>query len=145
MTTATRIKKGTTRADGRLFWSYRKEGEKEREIWITQDAYHRGKLLVMLSHARTRSSNCNLPFDLDIEHLCSIYPSDGICPALGIALSWFGGRTEGSPSLDRIKPNNGYIKGNVAIISDLANRIKSNATTDQVIRVANYLKELNCS
>ncbi len=39
-----------------------------------------------------------------------------------------------------MKLKRGDVVGNVEFISSLANRIKTNATTDQVIRVANYLK-----
>ena len=47
-----------------------------------------------------------------------------------------------SPSIDRIIPELGYVKGNVQIICMLANRIKSNATPDQVIQVGTYFKKI---
>ena len=59
------------------------------------------------------------------------YPK--VCPVLGIELDWgMNGRQTNSPSLDRINPNKGYVKGNVMIMSDLANRMKQNATPEQL-------------
>src|SRR6266481_1415047 len=46
-----------------------------------------------------------------------------------------------TPSLDRIDPSKGYIKGNIAVISFRANRLKGNATLDEIRKVINYLKK----
>jgi hypothetical protein len=47
------------------------------------------------------------------------------CPALGLPIRVGHVRTGNSPSLDRIDPSLGYIPGNVRVISDKANRLKS--------------------
>jgi hypothetical protein len=51
-----------------------------------------------------------------------------MCPVLGIPLSSTNKRHDGSPTLDRIINDRGYVPGNVTIISWRANRIKSDAT-----------------
>ena len=61
---------------------------------------------------------------------------------LGIELT-FGGTQRVSPtsaSIDKIDPNKGYVIGNVAVISNKANIIKSNATADEIRKVADWLQ-----
>ena len=59
------------------------------------------------------------------------YPK--VCPVFGTKLDWgMNGLTNNSPSLDRINPKLGYIKGNVTMMSHLANIMKSNATPEQL-------------
>ena len=56
-----------------------------------------------------------------------------ICPLLNIPLNWEGGpRTKNTPSLDRIIPEKGYVKGNIRIISNLANMMKSYASNEEL-------------
>ena len=59
------------------------------------------------------------------------YPK--VCPVFGVELGWdVGGLNGNSPSLDRIDSTKGYIKGNVMMISHLANSMKQNATPEQL-------------
>lgn len=52
---------------------------------------------------------------------------------LNIPLNWEGGpRDKNTPSLDRIIPEKGYVKGNVKIISNLANMMKSYANNEEL-------------
>ena len=50
--------------------------------------------------------------------------------------------TDHSPTLDRIIPKLGYIKGNVQVVSALANRIMSDATVNQVMAVAKHYEKI---
>jgi hypothetical protein len=64
-----------------------------------------------------------------------------MCPVLGIPLfrnRGAKGQGPNSPSLDRIVPQLGYIKGNVIVMSSLANRIKNDSTPEQVMAVAKW-------
>jgi len=66
------------------------------------------------------------------------------CPALGIELHYRSEssptiRTDASPSLDRLDPNKGYVKGNVRVISWRANKIKTDANADEIMAVAKWL------
>jgi hypothetical protein len=70
------------------------------------------------------------------------------CPVLGLELDYRRQRNSNkgpipnSPSFDRVNPALGYIPGNVIIVSHKANVIKSNATVDELERVAAYYRQL---
>jgi hypothetical protein len=69
-----------------------------------------------------------------------------VCPALGIPLVVHRGvHGPDSPSVDRLIPKLGYVKGNVAVISYLANHIKLNATPDQLMRVALWTQSVHAA
>jgi len=97
-----------------------------------------------LSASKTRAKIFNLPHDLTLDYLISIYPTNEICPVLGTPFVW-GTRKdkEFSPSLDRIIPENGYVKNNVRFISYKANRIKSDSTIEILEKIIEYMKEHN--
>ena len=87
----------------------------------------------MWSRARKRASIKGIPFSIS---RCDIkIPSH--CPALGIPLQISSGRTRNSPSLDRIFPDMGYVRGNIKVISDHANRLKSNLSLSELRIKAN--------
>ena len=108
------------------------EGTRARKA-STYDGHRK----MIVTSARRRCLKSGVPFNLsysDIE-----IPSH--CPVLGIPLfPSFGtrGPRDNSPSLDRIKNDLGYRKGNVEIISFRANRIKHNATPKELKKVAKY-------
>jgi len=81
------------------------------------------------------------PFDLDEEYLREIYPEDMCCPIIGIEMV-DGGCTDTRPELDRIIPEKGYVKGNVAWISGKANRIKSDYTKQELSDKIRILQNL---
>lgn len=88
---------------------------------------------------KKRAEDLGLPFDItykDIEWV-------SVCPILEIPLSR-GGERFNSPSGDRIIPELGYVKGNVRIISHLANSMKSSANRNQIeMFCKNILKYLD--
>ena len=67
------------------------------------------------------------------------------CPLLGIELNFSSvgrGYHDDSPSIDRIDPSKGYVPGNVWIISSRANRMKSNATIEELQLLAANLAKI---
>lgn len=63
------------------------------------------------------------------------------CPILGIKLAQFGtGRGDACPEIDRIDSSRGYVRGNVAVISGRANRIKDNGSADEHERIAAWMR-----
>jgi hypothetical protein len=99
----------------------------------------------MLRDAARRASGKSLNFDIDFDCIRPLVVSH--CPVLGTPLQWSCCRGDspvslaGSPSLDRIDPTKGYVKGNVWIISHRANRIKSDATHEELKLVAKAVGE----
>ena len=90
----------------------------------------------MYHSAKERAKKLNLEFDINVSDI--VIPE--LCPLLGIPfLSGEGSICDTSPTLDRILPHLGYVKENVWVISSLANRIKSNASPEQIITVGTNL------
>jgi hypothetical protein len=92
----------------------------------------------MLSRAKARAKTKGLEFNLSAK---DIYIPE-YCPMLNIKLEFYQGQggSDNSPALDRTDSTKGYIKGNVQVISSKANRIKTNATTEEIKLVYEYLK-----
>lgn len=64
------------------------------------------------------------------------------CPIFGFKFERNKNRPMRSASLDRIDNSKGYIRGNVIVVSKLANTIKSCATPAQVRLVADFYERL---
>ena len=80
-----------------------------------------------------RASRAGLPFDIELSDL--VIPE--VCPILLMPLQRGAGRPGPcSPSIDKIIPSLGYVKGNVRVISQLANTMKQNATPEQLMTFA---------
>jgi hypothetical protein len=86
-----------------------------------------------LNTLRAKCVSQGLEFDLEVSAL--VIPD--VCPALGIALD-FSDRDH-TPSLDRVEPKGGYTKDNVRVISGRANRIKSDASCEELLRIYEYV------
>lgn len=71
-------------------------------------------------------------------------PVPEYCPVLGIKLDRHATPKTRSfaPSVDRIDNNKGYIPGNVVIVSLKANRIKNDASVEELEKVLNFYKGL---
>lgn len=102
--------------------------------------YYRSLQRRLFENAKKRAKVKGWIFDLTID---DIVITD-TCPVLDVPFVWGEGLHDYSPSLDRTDSTLGYTKGNVAVISTLANRIKSNATVDQIKKVYEYLLVLDC-
>jgi hypothetical protein len=64
------------------------------------------------------------------------------CPYLEIDLDFFSHNSPEYYSIDRIDSSKGYVKGNIQIISRLANTMKNNATKEQLITFANNILKM---
>lgn len=93
----------------------------------------------MYNSARHRARSNGLPFNIDLADV--VVPDT--CPLLGIPIQVGknGKAHAGSPTLDRIINEEGYVKGNVWVISKRANTIKNTANYQELELLANNLKE----
>ena len=94
--------------------------------------------LKMWRRAKSRVVKSGVPFDIEVSDI--IIPE--FCPILEIPLVVYKGRSGGehnSPALDRIDNNLGYVKGNIMVISHLANMMKSSASLEQLKKFADWV------
>lgn len=99
----------------------------------------RNFLRCLVSSARTRANRKGILFDITEEDL--IIPE--VCPLLGILLV-IGNNVDtrnSSPSIDRVDNALGYIRGNVRIISFLANSMKRDVPKAQLLTFADNIKQ----
>jgi hypothetical protein len=79
-----------------------------------------------------------LEWDFTVEEL--IVPD--YCPVLGIPLFFTEGKnTDNTPTMDRVDNTKGYTRDNIEIISYRANRIKNNASLDELVSIVMYVAE----
>lgn len=85
-----------------------------------------------------RARKLGLPFNLELEDL--VIPT--VCPILGLPLARNTGQKRpapNSPSVDRIDPTKGYVKGNVQVISQRANIMKNDANSEELRKFAEWV------
>jgi hypothetical protein len=107
-----------------------------------KEKYYKNPSRSIWIEARNRAKKAGLPFNIDPED-CEI---PDLCPVLGIKLinKGFGTRNDATPTLDRIRNTEGYVKGNVKIISWKANRLKSDCNDYNVfLAIAEYVRNNN--
>lgn len=90
---------------------------------------------------KCRAKKEGIPFSITLEDL----EIPETCPVLGIKLLNWGGNgvldsKDNSPSVDRLLPDLGYVRGNIHIISQRANRIKHNASLEEVLKLYEWMK-----
>lgn len=93
----------------------------------------------LLEGCKSRSKRNNFAFNLEKSDI--IIPK--LCPILRIPLFINDNHIgDNSPTLDRIKPELGYVKGNVMVISNRANVLKSDATLDELVLLGIWAREM---
>lgn len=85
----------------------------------------------MLVRSRGRAKKLNIDFNITVEDIILI----DYCPILGLELDYIYKKHNNikAASLDRFDNSKGYVKGNVYIISVLANTMKNNASLEQLL------------
>lgn len=99
-----------------------------------------------LAVVRARHRAAERGLECTIEWTDVVPPSH--CPVLGMPLRLApekkasGGPGPDSASLDRLDNSLGYIPGNVCVISQRANQLKSNGTRDELSKVLAYMERV---
>lgn len=93
----------------------------------------------LLQAAKSRALKAGIDFDLTVE---DITPLPTHCPVFGIELKRSSvDDRDASYTIDRLDNDRGYVRGNWAVISWLANRLKSDGTVEQHARIAQWMRE----
>ncbi len=93
----------------------------------------------LVSRARGRAKLEGLPFsitdaDFEMPEYCPVFPWLKLEFSNGR-----GSRPDNIPTLDKIIPALGYVPGNIAIISMRANRLKSDATAEELRAILDWV------
>lgn len=107
----------------------------------------KGTISNKLMSAKKRAQKDKLSFELDNAYVTSLWEEqEGKCAKTGVDLGRIGDKWL-SPSLDRIDPSKGYVKGNVQWTCWRYNDAKSNMSDDSFMALclavaATYFKQL---
>jgi len=92
--------------------------------------------------AKARAKQQNVPYDITEQDIIEIWPKDNKCPILGTEFKSGIKNKYVLPTLDKIIPKKGYVKGNIAVISFRANAIKSDIEDFEIFkRLYDYYKQ----
>jgi len=121
----------------------RYQNNKEKMISQQQARYIKYLERHLVYAAKQRAKRFNVPFNLKEEDI--VIPE--YCPILGIKLQprSIDSNRDGSPSIDRVRPELGYFKDNVVVMSYRANRIKNNGTAEEHRKIADWMESKICN
>jgi hypothetical protein len=116
--------------------SFRENERARKRAWeaarLERDPAYR-----LLQGAKVRAREKSLEFDITTADV--VVPQR--CPILGLLLNRSTTMPrDDSPSLDRIDNSLGYVRGNVQVISNRANRLKNDASFEEVEALYFHLK-----
>jgi hypothetical protein len=133
---------GWTDINGGKRFSTCSECEKDRFY----KRYRSNPIPQLIYNFKKRAKLAGVPFDLepqDIKNKLNL--TNTKCPVLGVnmEISKLGSKNNDlTPSIDRIDPKKGYVKDNIIVVSMRANRIKNDATVDEIRKVADFYEKL---
>lgn len=120
-------------------WNASEKAQTAKERWRQKDP-KKAWAVYATGGAKARASARKLPFDLTSAYVLEITPDT--CPIYGTPFSFVGNKTVApeSATLDRLDPVKGYVQSNVAVISMKANAIKNAYGSEDIQKVADWLR-----
>lgn len=99
---------------------------------------HLPEIRTIYNRLKSSAKKRSIPFDLTLTDLNNLtFPIT--CPVLGIPLKFNRGQLQdNSYSVDRIDSAQGYTINNIEVISWRANRLKNNATTEELQKLSKH-------
>ena len=116
------------------------------EIEEFRERYKKNPIPQMKSNAKIRAKAKGVSFNLTNKYIKELFPSDRMCPVFKVKMMGIyenKRKSNFSATIDRIIPEKGYVEGNVIVVSDLANRIKTDATLDEIKKVITFYKKIS--
>lgn len=115
--------------------------------WLKTKVEHRARLKQILAGAKNRAKLKQLPFDLDHSYLMSLWnEQSGLCAIVNRPFDLTMPQDKGiarynAPSLDRIVPSLGYVKGNVRLVWYQINMAIGHYGMDSLFKLAELIQE----
>jgi hypothetical protein len=97
------------------------------------------EIKTLYNRLKSSAKSRNIEFKLSITDLYDLsFPIT--CPILGIPMKFNRGvPQDDSYSIDRVDSSKGYIADNIRVISYRANRLKSDGTKTEIIKLSDYI------
>lgn len=99
---------------------------------------HKQEIKKIYKRLKSSAEKRGIDFDLSISDLEDLgFPIS--CPVLGIPIYFNrGSAADDSISYDRIDSSKGYTKDNIIVVSNRVNKIKSNASIDELKKITEF-------
>lgn len=95
--------------------------------------------LALWSQARSRAAREHRDFTISVEDVRDVWSDT--CPVLGTPLKVSrDNAAPNSPSLDRVDNDQGYIPGNICVVSNKFNSMKRDLTINVLLKMIKYIK-----
>lgn len=128
-----KARRGQKRASRNLFYANNKDIVCKRR----KDYLLKNPIYNLYSKAKLRAKTKGLEFSITKNDI--LIPD--FCPVLGIKLeAYIGNHRDSKMTLDRIDNSKGYTPDNIKVISWRANRLKSDASIDELKAIVAYME-----
>ena len=132
---------GWTDKVGKKRFNKCKSCEKKR----AEKNYKKNPIPQMLSNSKIRAKEKQVPHTITTSDIEKVWPKDNRCPVLKSPFDMgykFEKNKSLAPSLDKIIPEKGYVPGNIAVVSDIVNRVKADASIEDMKKILDYYTKL---